>query len=225
MSIEADGPLLKLLQLVSPSLPIGAYSYSQGMEQAIDAGWIVDAESAEAWLRHVMHSAQAGVDVPLLLRLYRAWESKDMRGVRYWNQYTFAMRETAELRRQEAHVGKSLAKLLAGLGMEAAVWREGEEGGLLANFALAAVQWRIASRAAIMGYVWSWLENQVLAAVKAVPLGQLAGQKIMLRLAEDIPALVALGCGRRDDEIASACPALAIASSRHEIQYTRLFQS
>ena len=95
----------------------------------------------------------------------------------------------------------------------------------LAGFALAAVSWNIPFQQAALGYSWGWIENQVAAAIKLVPLGQTSGQRLQLELTELIPSAVNEAMLIRDEEIGASAPAMAIASSLHETQYTRLFRS
>jgi urease accessory protein len=161
-----------------------------------------------------------------LLRLLSAFEASDEASVVRWTQWLLACRETAELRKEEQQRGAALARLLPSLGvsipeniaMHVAKCQ-------LTGFALAAHQWGINVHKLCYGYCWGWLENIVLAGVKLIPLGQTDGQKIMFELAEKIPSSVEKALSLKDFDIHSSTPALAIASSRHETQYTRLFRS
>jgi urease accessory protein len=217
---------LRLFQLISPSLPVGAFAYSQGIEWAVEAGWIDGADSLQEWLGAPLTSSLARVDLPLLLRQHRAWCNADTEAVENWNDYLLACRETAELRAEEAHRARAMAALLPRLGIQApdddwAAVKRSQTAG----FALAAAHWNIPPAAMAQGYAWAWLENQVLAAVKALPLGQSAGQQVLLHLAALIPQCVHEAQMLGDDEIGASLPALAIASCLHETQYTRLFRS
>jgi urease accessory protein len=221
-----DLGLLRLLQLVSPSLPVGMYSYSQGMEQAVENGWIKDEAQAQAWLVGVLRHSLGRLDAPLLVRLYEAWAMGDAGAVERWSVELTAMRETAELRTEDRQTGQALARLLDGLGVEQAkAWGRHPHASFATLFALAAVGWDVPKSQAIAGYLWSWLENQALCAVKLVPLGQLAGQRLLHHLALEIPGLVDTALDLPDDAIGSSSFALSLASSRHERQYSRLFRS
>ena len=221
-----DLGLLRLLQLVSPSLPVGMYSYSQGMEQAVENGWINDAAQAQAWLLGVLRHSLGRMDAPLVVRLYAAWALGDSRAVERWSVELTAMRETAELRAEDRQTGQALARLLDGLGVEQAkAWGRHPHASFATLFALAAVEWGVPKSQAVTGYLWSWLENQALCAVKLVPLGQLAGQRLLHGLALEIPGLVDTALALPDDAIGSSSFALSLASSRHERQYSRLFRS
>jgi urease accessory protein len=222
----ATEPALRLFQLISPSLPVGAFAYSQGIEWAVEAGWIRDAESLAAWLAGLLDDGLAHLDLPILLRLQRAWASGDTAAVGRWNMILLAGRETAELRAEEANRGRALAALLPELGIPVpgGDWAR-VAATQSAGFALAAAVWGIVPRDAALGFAWSWLENQVLAGIKAVPLGQTAGQRSLLALADRIPAAVDTALALDDADIGAGAPALAVASSRHETQYTRLFRS
>ncbi|MBD9361454.1 urease accessory protein UreF [Methylomonas fluvii] len=221
-----DLSLLRLLQLVSPGLPIGMYSYSQGLERAVDDGWITDAEQTADWLRGLLQNGLGLVDAPILARLYEAWRANDMAAVDHWSQTLTACRETAELRSEDKQTGQALARLLVNLELsEAEAWQKRQDATLATLFALAAARWQIGKTDAVTGYLWGWLENQVLCAVKLVPLGQVAGQRLLKNLAGELPALVDRALRMTDDDIGGSCFGLALASSRHEMQYSRLFRS
>lgn len=221
-----DLTLLRLLQLVSPGLPIGAYSYSQGLERAIADGWISTAAHAHEWLHGLMQHTMSAVDLPLLLRLYEAWQQRDEDKILYWSHFLLACRETSELRAEDHQTGQALAKLLTRLAIpEAVAWQQHPASTLATLFSLAAVQWNISAKDSALGYLWSWLENQVLCAVKLIPLGQVAGQQLLHSLASHIPQVVHHAQKITDDELGGSAFSLALASSRHEMQYSRLFRS
>jgi urease accessory protein len=217
--------LLRLLQLTSPALPVGAYAYSQGLEHAVDAGWVHDEDSAADWIIGLLEHALAQLDAPVLVRLHAAWCASDSASVHHWNRMLQASRESAELLAEDRHLGAALSRLLAGLDVDAAAAWTGKAPGFAAMFALAAVRWDIPCRDSVSGFLWSWSENQVAAAIKLVPLGQTAGQRILSRAVAAIPAVVERALAVRDDEIGFLTPALAIGSALHETQYSRLFRS
>lgn len=198
--------LARLLQLASPTLPVGAYSYSGGLEAAIEAGIVKDAESAEAWIRDVLELSMARMELPLLKRMLEGEEL---------NEVLLASRETAELRAESVQMGYSLKKLLGDLGAGEVPL---EEPSFPAAFAFAARHWQIEPEAAMQAYVWAWLENQVMAAVKAVPLGQTQGQRILLNLGNLTEKI-------KTEDTGNFAPGLAMLSSKHETQYSRLFRS
>lgn len=223
---EPGLPLLRLLHLVSPSLPIGGFTYSQGIEWAVEAGWIRDAADLEAWLADLTDSTLARLDLPLLLRMHGACVDQDLARLNRCSELLLAYRETGELRQEEVNRGRALADLLASLKLpDAAAWREDLARCQAAGFAFAATRWQIQARDAALGYAWAWLENLVLAAVKLIPLGQTEGQQALQRLTSALPAALVTALVLGDDEIGAGNPALALASSRHETQYTRLFRS
>lgn len=219
-------PLLRLLQLNSPSLPIGGFTYSQGLEWAVEAGWVDRVERLDEWLHGQLQYGLARVDLPLLLRLQQAAADADWPRFNHWSGWLLACRESGELRLEEQQRGRALLTLLRGLDLAppeaatAAVARTQAAG-----VAWAARCWQIDTTASLLGYGWSWLEQQVLAGVKLIPLGQTAGQRLLMALAKQLPAAVATAKSLPDHAIGSSLPALAIASAQHEQQYTRLFRS
>ena len=225
--MHTDGlPELRLMQLVSPALPIGAFTYSQGLEWAVESGQVSGAEAVYDWLLGQIEDGLTYLDLPVLKRLYQAIENSNLESVIYWAEYLLASRETSELRQEEVNRGRALSRLLTELEIEDAVqYQAAMLLGQLPGFALAAVTWNISLQQAALGYSWGWLENQVAAAIKLVPLGQTAGQKLQLQLAEVIPQAVNRALSVDDDEMGASAPAMAIASSLHETQYTRLFRS
>jgi urease accessory protein len=218
--------LLRLIHLVSPSLPVGAFSYSQGIEWAVETGWIRTAKDLDAWLSDQLRNALAPLDLPLLIRMHRAAANGDREAMERWVEWLIAARETAELRSEEASRGRALAELLVSWDAPRALaWKPLLARAQAAGFALAAVSWGVSARETALGYAWAWLENLVLAGVKIVPLGQTQGQQLLERLVPRIPDTVAGALAREDADIGASCPALAIASAAHETQYTRLFRS
>jgi urease accessory protein len=224
--IRVSAALLHLLRLTSPALPVGGYTYSQGLEYAVEAGWVRSEAEAEDWISGQLGGVMAYGDAPILLRLMDAFEREDERGARHWSRFALACREAAELRAEERRMGASLAQLLVDLGVGAAApWRRSPDVAFITLFALACVHWRVDGPSALGGYLWTWAEARVAAAVKLVPLGQTAGQRILTRLADAIPAAIAIAEHLDDDELGAAAPGLAIASACHETQYSRLFRS
>ncbi len=224
MNTELD--LVRLMQLVSPGLPIGMYSYSQGFEMAVEDGWLCDGDAAAQWIGGLMEHCLSCLDIPVAARLFDAWALNDLETVHYWSQLLIASRETHELRMEDLQTGQSLARLLRDMEVEqAAQWIKHPSASLATLYSLAAIHWQIDKQNALSGYLWSWLENQVLCAVKLVPLGQVAGQRLLFRLAGQIPALLNQALALTDDEIGGSVFGLALASSRHEVQYSRLFRS
>lgn len=221
--------LVRLLQLASPALPIGGYSYSQGLESAVDDALVHDAASAEVWIGDLLDLVVAHGDAPVLWRLLAAVAGSDRAAFDEWNTWFHCSRETSELRAETVQMGAALAKLaldidlLDGRGRDAL--NSCAQVTLPAAFALVADGFRVAADDALTAYIWSWLENQTMAALKAVPLGQVAGQRLLLRLGTRIPRVVAAAAQLSDDDISTFAPGLALASSRHETLYTRLFRS
>jgi urease accessory protein len=214
--------LARLLQLASPALPVGAYSYSQGLEAAIEAGAVHDSASAGRWIGDVLAYSFATMEAPLFLRLCTAWSAGDVAAAGRWNALFLASRDTAELRAETAQMGYSLARLLPQLDAGEVPL---QEPSFPAAFAHAVVAWGIDPQEALVAYFWSWLENQVLAAVKALPLGQTDGQRMLASLGGRLEDLARRAAQIDDDGLAGFTPRLALLSARHETQYSRLFRS
>lgn len=221
--------LARLLQLASPALPVGAYSYSGGLEYAIEDGSVSDATSAEAWIGDVLEFSVGSFELPLLHRMLRALEQNDDAGLARWNELFRSGRETAELRAETLQMGHALAVLLRDLpfcsAQQLASLRALEPLAFPAAYAFAAHHMQVDRQSALVAYAWSWLENQVMAALKAVPLGQTAGQGMLARLGARLPEVAQRAATLADEDLTNFAPGLAIASSRHETQYSRLFRS
>jgi urease accessory protein len=224
-----DLTLARVLRLASPMLPVGAFSYSQGIEPAAEQGLVRDEASAQRWIAGVLAFSMGSFEAPLWVRLHRAWEAGEVDAVRAWNEMFLAAREAAELRAETVQMGYSLRKLLEANGefdeRQLAALGAVQEPSFPAAFSFACAAWQIPSRQALLGYVWSWLENQVSAAMKIVPLGQMSGQRLLARLSALLPGLVDAALAMSDDELSNCAPGVAIASCRHETQYSRLFRS
>ena len=222
---DIDMRLLRLLQLVSPALPVGAFAYSQGLEWVIETGRLRNARQTLEWLSGILHNGQARLDIPVLVRLYRSWRDRDRNIFAFWNRYLLAARATAELQREDRSMGQALRRLLQHLmpGRIANVPRG--DISYAAMFAVAACNWQIPLGTACTGLLWAWAENQIAAAVKLVPLGQTQGQSILLQIAEQIPKAVETGLEVQNGDIGAITPALSMASAKHETQHTRLFRS
>jgi len=223
--VQTEAGLLRLLQLCSPNLPVGAYAFSQGLEPAVEAGWVSDADSLAAWLRAQLRFSLARVDLPLLLRLRAALEAGDGEALAYWNALSLACRESAELRLADVAPAQALARLLRQFDLPPLPFPLRAEPGFLLLWSRAAWHWGVATRAAALGYGWTWLENQVIAATRLLPLGQSTTQRLAAELQPDLQAALATAADLADADIGASLPALAIASMMHESQYTRLFRS
>lgn len=221
--------LSRLLQLASPMLPVGAYSYSQGLEWAIECGDVHDLTTAQAWIGDVLAMYQGHFELPVLQRLYRAWQLGDLTEVQAWDNFYQAGRDNIEGYAESRQMGYSLVRLLQGLGSlqeaELAAFEQLEEPAFPTVYAGIAWYWQIDVQDAMHAYAWSWLENQASAAMKTVPLGQVAGQKLLLMLGAALPQLISHAMTLPEDEMSNFCPALSIAGCLHETQYTRLFRS
>jgi len=226
---QARLELVRLLQLASPALPVGAYSYSQGLESAIEAGTVRNADDARHWIADMLNFSIARLEAPLWRRLHAAWSDQDMAAVREWNDWFLCTRETAELRAETLQMGYSLRRLITALGEfdAAAVARLAtlDEIAFPTAFTFAVREWKIPAADALAAYLWSWLENQVMAAVKTVPLGQTDGQRLLAALSRDVIIISNDESLKEASLYSNYSQGLAIESSRHETQYSRLFRS
>lgn len=229
MSNASRVSLARLLQLVSPTLPVGAYSYSQGLEAALEAGIVRNRETALQWIIDVLNLSVATLEAPILWRLCGAWLAGDASAVHRWNGRFLASRETAELHAESVQMGYSLRRLIVELELpdrSAIDTLEAlDEIAFPTAFSCVATAMKIDAHDALSGYLWAWCENQVMAVVKALPLGQTDGQRLLFALGERTAAVAADVASLPDDAIANFTPGLAILSSRHETQYSRLFRS
>lgn len=214
--------LLRLLHLASPALPIGAFHFSQGLEQAVERGWVSDERSAREWISGIAASALGTLDLPVLIRLHDAWQQGDTARFHYWDALLIASRETEELRAEDRHMGTALGKILRELAPDLSY---PACQTYAAGFALAGQHWRIPTRDVVQAYGWAWAENQVLAAVKLVPLGQSSGQRILHSLIPELERLSETASAMTDADIGYSGVMQSVASARHEFQYTRLFRS
>lgn len=215
---------IRLWQLISPTLPIGAYSYSQGLEYAVERDWVNSEKTASEWILGQIKNNLCMLDVPIYLRLMEAWQKGEFKKVEYWNEMILALREAAELRQEDCNLGAATVKVLNGLDIAMPALKN-EELAFVTVFSFACHYWAIDKLEAVHGLLWSWCENQVAAAIKLVPLGQTSGQRIMSEAIEVIEQSVIKAQQCKDEEIGLLAPGLAIASALHETQYTRLFRS
>lgn len=220
--------LSRLLQLASPMLPVGAYSYSQGLEWAIESGTVTDAASAAQWIDDAIEIYLSRFELPVLWRIRKAWDSNNIDALKQWNHFFCAGRDTAEARAETLQMGYSLVRLLDGLDLDVGavmtLSRFVPVSFPLA-YGCATSVWNIPAHSSLHAYVWSWAENQVSAAMKTIPLGQMAGQRMLLELGARIPVAVNKACALEDHELSNFAPGLSISGSQHEIQYSRLFRS
>lgn len=222
--MAADLRLLRLLHLASPALPIGAFHFSQGLEYAVEAGWVGDESSTLEWIGGLAGGSLGMLDLPVLARLLRAHAANQRDEAARWNALLTAARETEELRAEDRHMGSALVKILRGI--DATVPERIPEQPVYATvFAAACACWNIAPEECLQAYAWAWTENQVLAAVKLVPLGQSAGQRILHTLIPHLARICAQALALRDEDIGYCTVMQSVASTRHETQYTRLFRS
>ena len=221
--------LLHLLQLASPSLPVGAYSYSQGLESAMARGLVHDEHSARAWIVNMLDEIVARFEAPITWRLIQAFESRDADAIAHWSAIFIASRDSAEFRAETIQMGYSLAKLISELVPDdtalLTLLQQQAEIPFPTALAAATVALQLPADSALLGMLFSWAENQVLACVKSVPLGQVAGQRLLLSLTTAIEAAAVTSRTLADHELSNWSPGLSLLSMQHEVQYSRLYRS
>jgi urease accessory protein len=220
----ADAALLQLIWLASPALPVGGFSYSEGLEAAVEHGLVHDETSARNWLCDQLHLSLARADLAVVAQALRAWRAGDEASVYALDAWVRRTRETSELRLQTEQMGRSLGEWRRSLAATAPPTRAPAWTYPVA-FAQAAVASGAPERQVLLAFAFGWAENMMQAAIKSVPLGQSAGQRILQALASDIPSVVDTAIALGDDERQAFTPMLAILSARHEHQYSRLFRS
>lgn len=216
--------VLHLLQLASPALPIGGYSYSQGLEAAFEEGLVRDADSARAWIARCLDEVVARWDGPLLWRLLEAFAARDRAALAQLAERALAARDTAESRAETVQMGYSLARLLTELGV-ADTGAFDADISLPLAYACAVDALAIPHQEALLAMVFAWVENQVLVCVKSVPLGQVAGQRILLALRPEIERAAVIARTLADADMSNWTPGLSMLSMRHEVQHGRLYRS
>ncbi|PTQ76997.1 urease accessory protein [Nitrosomonas oligotropha] len=227
MTLQATA-LLRLLQLASPSLPIGAYTYSQGLESAIEKGTVHNESSARAWISESL-SIVADFEAPIVWRLLKAFSERNAEAVNYWSECFIAARDTAEFRAETIQMGYSLGKLVLDLNIAdeslRTILANQPEIPLPTAFACAAEALAVPHEAALLGLLFSLVENQVLVCVKSVPLGQVSGQSLLFSLHAMIEKASRHAQLLNDDELSNWAPGLSLLSMQHEIQYSRIYRS
>ncbi len=221
-----DGALLQLLWLASPALPVGGFSYSEGLESAVDAGLVTDEATAADWLADQLHLALARADFAVVAQAVAAWRGNETARVRALDDWVLRTRETSEMRQQSEQMGRSLVEWLKSVRPDLAP-RATALGHLTypVAWALAASASEAGVRAIVLAFAFGWAENMVQAAITSVPLGQSAGQRILARLTREIPPAADLALSLDEDDRQAFSPMMAILSARHEHQYSRLFRS
>lgn len=218
---------LAILQLASPALPVGAYSYSEGLEILIENGTITNIENLNHWLKSELLYGSIRLDVAVMVRGFHAVQLGDLEALKRWNLWLSAARDTEELRAASWQMGRSLMQLLGKLEPKIlpVVNAVGYPGNYVIAFAIACAHWDINIQAALLAYVHSWANNLITAGIKLIPLGQTAGQELLLGLQPLLTSTVGEILTIADDDLGCCNWGLSLASMQHETQYTRLFRS
>ena len=218
---------LAILQLASPALPVGAYSYSEGLEILIENGTITNVENLKHWLKFELVYGSIRLDAAVMVRGFHAVKNDDLEALKRWNLWLSAARDTEELRAASWQMGRSLMQLLGKLEPEIlpVVNAVGYPGNYAIAFAIACAHWDINIQAALLAYLHSWANNLITAGIKLIPLGQTAGQVLLLGLQPLLTTTVGEILTMADDDLGCCNWGLSLASMQHETQYTRLFRS
>ncbi len=223
-----DASLLQLMWLASPALPIGGFSYSEVLEAAVESGRVTNEAEASTWLVDQLHLSLSRSDLSTVAAAIPAWRGQDLARIAQLNAWVLQTRESSELRAQTEQMGRSLLEWLrkhtTATAAQIATLASMDAGYPMA-FALAASATGAPLRDCLLTYAFGWAENMAQAAIKSVPLGQSSGQRILSALAAEIPAAVDHALALDDDARQAFSPMLAILSSQHEVQYSRLFRS
>lgn len=217
-----DLSLLKLLQLCSVNLPVGGFAFSQGLETACDRGWVSNDLHTKNWVDTQIQHSLTQLDFPCFYRAYRSANANDKDELNYWNQYLLACRETHELYVADTAMGAALKRLLKSLNISIPITGD---LSFCTLFAYVCAHWAIDEQSALLGFGWAWLENQLSAAIKLVPLGQTQAQQLLLELQPLLARAVTESLLVNDSDIGGNLPGISLASSLHETQYSRLFRS
>lgn len=221
--------LNRLLQLCSANLPVGGFSFSQGLEFAIDIGWINNAKETHDWVSLTLTQALAPTDVAVMKRLYGALVNNNLEQFNEWNQLLVASRESNEFRLADLAMGKALVRLLTLLtSIDTEQYQQillQKQVSFVSAFTVAAYLFQLPLHDAQSGFCWAYIDNQIAAATKLVPLGQTQSQNLLFELTEEVESAMKIANALPDDEIGASLPHLAMASAWHETQYTRLFRS
>lgn len=229
MSTPSAPTLLSLLQLASPALPVGAYSYSEGLEWLIQQGQIAHRADLAHWLTQALTHGTIRLEAAIMVRAFRAYQAGETARLLYWNDWLSATRETAELRQQSWQMGRSLLRLLAELEPTAIAALPAQlpqaSCNFAVSFAIAAACWDVPLPEATLAYLQSWAANLTSAGVRLVPLGQTEGQRLLRQLAPTLQTAAAAVQHLEDEALMSCSWGLSLASMGHENQYSRLFRS
>ncbi len=223
-----DSSLMQLMWLASPALPVGGFSYSECLEAAVDTARAATESEASVWLVDQLHLSLARSDLPAVAQAIGAWRANDEARIAALNTWVLQTRESSELRAQAEQMGRSLLDWLRNHTTATP-----DQIALLAQqkptypiaYALAASSTGAPLRECVLAYAFGWAENMVQAAMKSVPLGQSAGQRILSALTAQIPVAVDHALSLSDADRQAFSPMLAILSAQHEVQYSRLFRS
>ncbi|AFZ56344.1 urease accessory protein UreF [Anabaena cylindrica FACHB-243] len=218
---------LSILQLASPALPVGAYSYSEGLEMLVENSIITSVEHLKHWLEAELIYGSIRLDGAVMVRALQAAKVGDLEALCRWNLWLSALRDAEELRASSWQMGRSLLQLLGKLEPEVLplATAVGYPCNYAIAFGIASHHWQISPQTALLTYLHSWANNLITAGIKLIPLGQTAGQQLLLGLQDLLSTTMGEILALEDDDLVCCSWGLSLASMQHETQYTRLFRS
>lgn len=220
---------LRLFHLTSANLPIGNFTYSQGLEWAVQSKWVHDEKTFRFWQLKQINNTLMYVDLPILKRLYLSCTDSDINAFKYWVYFLLANKETSELRNEEMHRGLSFFYLIRdGWNMLSKCdyeWKMIIKKSYLGCLSWIGVLWKISLYDLALSFSYSWIENAVIIGLKLVPFGQKTAHNILKDFCKPLSKLLKYSFSLKDNDLGSSLPLVSIASSRHETQYSRLFRS
>ncbi|MEM8594352.1 MAG: urease accessory protein UreF [Pseudomonadota bacterium] len=222
---SSSASLFRLMQLVSPALPVGGFAYSQGLESAVELGVVNTQPHAHEWIEGVLTHNVARIDLPIAALAHRACVAEDIDRIERINVHALALRETRELHAESQQMARSLLRLLSDMGEVIPPTLDPFATDWAVAFAVASTRWNVNESDCLQGLVWTWLENQVAAAIKLVPLGQTQGQIMLFEISAELDELIQTARQMTLKDTGASTPMLAHMSALHETQYSRLFRS
>lgn len=229
--LTTDG-LMRLMTWLSPSFPVGSYTYSHGLEFAVEDGLVTSGTSLQNWSEGALLFGAGRTDGAFFCEAWKRANDHDIQGLKFLNVYCLAMRPTTELALESEAQGRAFLTIVQELSPSESLThliQQLKEDKEIASYpvivgAVAAFE-GIACEPALVAYMHAFAANLVSAGVRLVPLGQTAGQKALMGLELSVKEAVQTALHTEFEDIGSCAPVIDWTSMQHETQYTRLFRS